>query len=170
MISQLNEEMQIIIRQMCDDDVKKVIDLWESNADGLGLSDADTPDGIAAYLRYNDYMSFVAEIKSSFDDTPPQLVGTILAGTDMRRAYINHLFVLEEYRHLYIGTMLVEAVENYHNDILSDRYYIFVYKDNDVAQNFWESQGYVKDDSLMVMKKTPRTQYKTLSKISTEDV
>ena len=75
----------MIYRNMQISDYASVIALWR-DCDGVSLRDADAPEGIEKYLQRNPALSFVA-----LDGT--DIVGTIMAGHDGKRGYIQHLAV-----------------------------------------------------------------------------
>ena len=45
-----------------------------------------------------------------------KVVGIITGNSYYKEVHIGDLIILEEYRHKHIGTMLMEAVENYHKN------------------------------------------------------
>ena len=65
-----------------------VLALWKQ-CEGVGLSDADSKEGIQRYLDRNPGMSFVATASGV-------VVGAVLAGHDGRRGYVHHLAVHQE--------------------------------------------------------------------------
>ena len=73
------------IREMTAADHTAVRALWR-RAEGVGLSDADTPSGVARFLTRNPGHSLVA-----LDGEP--LVAAVLCGHDGRRGYVHHLAV-----------------------------------------------------------------------------
>src|SRR5271154_566695 len=92
--------MDIEIVPFTMDAYEKVFALWQQS-DGVGLSDADSRGGIAAYLERNPGLSFLAKKNGN-------VVGAVLCGHDGRRGYLNHLAVQAEYRRSSIGRRLVE--------------------------------------------------------------
>jgi N-acetylglutamate synthase len=81
-------------------DYDEVMALW-SCTDGLTLRDADSRDAIARYLAHNPGLSFVARDGG-------RLVGAVLAGTDGRRGYLQHLAVAPSHRGRGLGRGLAE--------------------------------------------------------------
>lgn len=81
-------------------DYDAVMALW-SGCGGLSLRDADSREGVEKYLQRNPGLSFVAE-----DETG--ILGTLMAGHDGRRGYIQHLAISPGIRRRGIGTRLVE--------------------------------------------------------------
>jgi len=66
------------------------------------LNESDTRPAIAAYLRRNPRLSFVAEKKG-------RVIGAVLCGHDGRRGYLHHLAVSKRHRQRGIGRQLVNA-------------------------------------------------------------
>ena len=137
--------MNIEFRAMVKDDIEQARRLWQSEP-FLGVTRSDSEERLAAYLDGNHGLSFVA-----LDGE--KLIGTVLAGQDYRRSFINHLCVDERYRHMGIATRLVELCERVLSDELPLRSYVMVYRDNERAVRFWSDHGYQLDGSLLVMKK-----------------
>jgi len=138
--------MNVEFRVMDEGDIKGARNLWKSEP-FLGVTDSDSEERLAAYLNSNRGLSFVA-----YDGD--RLVGTILAGHDSRRSFINHLCVDERYRRMGIATKLVELCEKALADELPLRSYVMVYRDNEKAVEFWAERGYQLDQSLLVMKRS----------------
>jgi hypothetical protein len=49
----------VTLRPMVEEDIPAALALWQG-LPGIGLRDADSPDGLARYLRRNPGCSFVA--------------------------------------------------------------------------------------------------------------
>jgi N-acetylglutamate synthase len=124
----------IHIREMVIDDYSDVADLWRS-VDGLGLGPSDSREEVVHYLARNPGMSFVA-----WDG--PQLVGTVMCGTDGRRGYLGHLAVRSSHRRRGVGTTLVEHSLAALGAIGIPRCNLFVYADNLGAIAFWKRMGW----------------------------
>lgn len=123
------------IREFTPADCWKAIELWQVS-EGIGLSAADEPQRLTAYLNRNPGMSFTA-----WDGE--NLVGAVLCGHDGRRGYLHHLAVDKTYRGRGIGRRLAETC---HAALLAagiDKVHIFVYRDNDSALKFWQEVGYL---------------------------
>lgn len=121
-------------RTMTIDDYDATIALW-SESEGVRLRDADSRAGIEKYLRRNPGLSFVAEEEG-------RLVGTIMAGHDGKRGYVQHLSVANSHRRKGIATQLVslclEALK--HEGILKS--HLMILPENETAKQFWASQGW----------------------------
>src|SRR5512135_3277007 len=92
--------MPLIIREMTIDDYAAAYALWQ-NSEGIGLSSADSRDGIAHLLQRNPGLSCVAEEDGI-------LAGAVLCSTDGRRGYLHHLAVAPQFRRRGIGRALVD--------------------------------------------------------------
>ncbi|SNY96876.1 GNAT family N-acetyltransferase [Halomonas sp. hl-4] len=121
-------------RTMTIDDYDATIALW-SESEGVRLRDADSREGIEKYLRRNPGLSFVAEAEG-------RLVGTIMAGHDGKRGYVQHLSVADSHRRKGIATQLVsrclEALK--HEGILKS--HLMILPENEMAKQFWANQGW----------------------------
>jgi ribosomal protein S18 acetylase RimI-like enzyme len=133
-------------------DYPEVYALW-SGMPGIGLSSADSPESIFAYLERNPGMSFVARQEG-------KVVGAVLCGHDGRRGYLQHLAVSPEIRTRRIGTTLVEKCLETLGDLGIRRCHIFVYQDNETGLGFWESAGWFRRDDLLIMSHDLETIFK----------
>jgi putative acetyltransferase len=126
-------------------DYEEVLRLWQS-AEGVGLNESDTRPAIAAYLRRNPRMSFVARNGNA-------LIGAVLCGHDGRRGYLHHLAVAPPARRQGIGTKMVNRclAELKRLGILKCN--IFLYADNDDGDRFWQSAGWKKRQDLCLVQK-----------------
>ena len=125
---------EIVVRSMLETDYDAAIAFWKS-MDGIGLSDADSREGISRYLAHNPGMSLIAEYQG-------ELVGTLLCGHDGRRGYLHHLSVALPYRKKGMGKRLVEeGVARLARDGIT-RCHIFVFPDNEQGLAFWRRLGF----------------------------
>jgi putative acetyltransferase len=135
--------MSIAIRDMDIEDYESVYRMWES-VEGIGLSDADSKEGIKRFLERNPGLSFVA-----MDGA--QIVGAALCGHDGRRGYIHHLAVLNAYRKQGIGKSLVGRCMYALMRIGIAKCHLFVFGDNQEAIKFWNKVGWTERVELMMM-------------------
>jgi ribosomal protein S18 acetylase RimI-like enzyme len=135
--------MVVEIREMTIDDYAAAAVLWAA-VEGVGLSQADSPAGIAQYLRRNPGLSFVAHDNG-------QLVGAVLCGHDGRRGYLHHLAVAESHRGRGIGRTLVYRCLDALRSIGIAKCHLFVFATNYAAIGFWESSGWERRNDLVVM-------------------
>ncbi|WP_263772300.1 GNAT family N-acetyltransferase [Propionivibrio soli] len=105
--------------------------LWE-RASGVGLSDADSPEGIRTYLERNPGTSFVA--------TDARIVvGTVLCGHDGRRGLIHHLATADSYRRRGIATVLLQSGLRALRARGIDKCHLFVFRANAEGTAFWRA-------------------------------
>lgn len=135
--------MSIAIRDMDIEDYESVYRMWES-VEGIGLSDADSKEGIKRFLERNPGLSFVA-----MDGA--QIVGAALCGHDGRRGYIHHLAVVNAYRKQGIGKSLVGRCMYALMRIGIAKCHLFVFGDNQEAIKFWNKVGWTERVELMMM-------------------
>ncbi|WP_447043720.1 GNAT family N-acetyltransferase [Vreelandella sp. H-I2] len=129
-------------RTMTINDYEAAIALW-SESEGVRIRDADSRQGIEKYLLRNPGLSFVAEVEG-------ELVGTIMAGHDGKRGYVQHLSVANSHRRLGIATRLVslclEALES--EGILKS--HLMILPENEAAQTFWANQGWAYRSDILL--------------------
>ncbi|MGF1771204.1 GNAT family N-acetyltransferase [Vibrio maritimus] len=126
--------MNVSYREMQVADYDAVMALWNETEHML-IREADSRENVTAYLDKNPNMSFVATVHS-------KVVGAVLAGTDGRRGYLQHLAVDEGYRGQRIGKTLVEKVTDAFAHIGISKTHLFVNTENEQAQMFYKSMGW----------------------------
>jgi ribosomal protein S18 acetylase RimI-like enzyme len=137
--------MSLSLAAFSMDDYAEVMALWHT-IEGVGLSAADQPERIAAYLARNPGMSLVAREDGA-------LVGAALCGHDGRRGYLHHLAVRPDRRGRGIGRELVAGCLAALAAEGIDKCHLFVFKDNLEGQAFWRKLGWQERLDLMVMSK-----------------
>lgn len=130
----------VTIVEMSITDYADVIALWR-RVDGMTLRDADSKDNIAAYLQRNPGLSFIAKEQA-------HIVGAVLAGTDGRRGYLQHLCVMDKHRSKGIGQELVSKVLEELQAIGISKTHLFVHDANEYAQEFYQKLGWVARDNV----------------------
>lgn len=140
--------MNFVIREMTIRDYDKVIALWESS-EGVGLSDADSKEGIVGFLDRNHGLSVVALDGEN-------LVGAILCGHDGRRGYIHHLAVAVSHRRNGIGQALVDQCITKLKSIGIGKLHIFVFTENQDAIAFWEKIGWKQRIELTMLSQSTK--------------
>lgn len=135
--------MSIVIREMTIQDYDEVLALWRAS-EGVGLSDADSGEGVAHFLHRNPGLSFVAR-------DGEYLVGVVLCGHDGRRGYIHHLAVRKSHRRQGLGRALVERCLSALRRAGIDKCHIFVFGDHQDTIAFWESIGWTQRVELIMM-------------------
>ena len=135
--------MSISIRQVKIEDYDRIFALWNSTEQSKRALNPvdDSREGIEKYLKRNPTTCFLAEVQDGTGDAP-EVVGVILTGHDGRRALIHHMCVHPSFRREGIASQLVQKAEEALRKEGINRIIGFVFKDNDVANSFWERQGY----------------------------
>jgi ribosomal protein S18 acetylase RimI-like enzyme len=114
--------------------------LWQATP-GVGLSAADEPAALMAFLARNPGTSFVAE-------SADRLTGTILVGHDGRRGLIHHLAVATDQRRSGLGQALVAAgLAALHAQGI-DKCHLMVFTENAEGAAFWTAIGATRRDEL----------------------
>ena len=125
------------IRLITIKDYDAIYALWnatEQSRRALNPVD-DSYDGIERYLKRNPNTCFAAV-------SDEKIIGVILTGHDGRRAIVNHLCVNPDFRRMGIAEKLVSTAEGALKKEGIQKIFGLVFKDNDPANSFWESQGY----------------------------
>ena len=130
--------MEYRIRPVTADDYDAIFDLWnrtEQSRRALNPID-DSREGIERYFKRNPNTCFAAEAGE-------KIVGVILSGHDGRRGIIHHLCVHPAYRRMGTASQLVSSAEAALREEGIQKIFGLVFRDNDGANSFWESQGYM---------------------------
>ena len=128
-------------RELQIDDYAAIMALWR-DTDGIGLRDSDSIEGLAVYLERNPGLSFVAELEK-------QIIGTIMAGHDGKRGYIQHLAVAEDWRGQGIGRQLTTLCLDALAAAGVLKSHVHVYAHNREGRRFWESKGWHHREELV---------------------
>jgi ribosomal protein S18 acetylase RimI-like enzyme len=107
--------------------------LWQATP-GIGLSAADEPAALAAYLARNAGLSRLARDGET-------LLGTLLCGHDGRRGLFHHLAVAPAARGLGIGRALVRAGLDGLREAGIGKCYLTVQTSNPDGAAFWRRLG-----------------------------
>ncbi len=134
--------MSIMIREMKVGDYDSIRKIWEE-IPGLKLEEADSKKGIEKYLTLNPNLSYVAS-------SGGKVIGTVLCGQDGRRGYLQHLCVIDEYRKFGIGSQLLDAAIDRFKELGLHEVRIFVFKDNQVGNEYWAEKGWIVRDDIYV--------------------
>jgi putative acetyltransferase len=133
----------IEIREMTISDYEDVAALWRQT-ENVGLNDADSAPGVAAYLERNPRMSFVAL-------SAGRVVGAILCGHDGRRGYLHHLAVARDIRNQGLGRRLVNECLSRLKEQGIQKCNIFMFEENAPGRAFWSHTGWTLRTELCVM-------------------
>ncbi len=137
---------RIRISPMTMTDHPEAMDLWRRTP-GIGLSAADGPEAMRAYLLRNPGLSQCARNGEA-------LVGTVLAGHDGRRGYLHHLCVDEGFRGRGVGRQLVSSALDALAAEGMDKVHAFLFADNGEGRKFWESVGWSWRTDIGVVSRT----------------
>ena len=124
-------------------DYEQVMALWRAT-EGLTLREVDSRDAILAYVGRNPGLSFVAR-------DGDVLAGAVLAGTDGRRGYLQHLAVAPPYRGRGVGRALAERVVEALSAAGIAKCHLMVREGNEAAKAFREHIGWMARDDISVM-------------------
>jgi ribosomal protein S18 acetylase RimI-like enzyme len=138
--------MNVSIEAFRMEDYPKALALWQASP-GVGLSDADSPDGICRYLERNPGTSFLAWVGE-------ELVGAVLCGHDGRRGYINHLAVHPGWRRRGIARSLVRRCMAALGQAGIGKAHVFVLRDNEAGRQFWEGMKWTLRSDLHLLSRT----------------
>ena len=137
--------MSTEIREIQIEDYDDLIAFWQT-LDGILLNDADSRENIERYLKRNPGMSFVAH-------DGEQVVASAMAGHDGRRGYIFHVGVAPGYRRYGLARTILGMCYDRLREAGIAKCYIFLLKDNDSGEEYWNSQGWSACNEYNVMSK-----------------
>ena len=118
--------------------------LWR-HCEGVSLREADSINGIAKYLERNPGLSFIAT-----EGDGETIVGSIMAGHDGKRGYIQHLAVADELRKTGVGARLVELCLAALKSEGIIKSHVHVLGENSLGRNFWVNRGWVQRDEIVM--------------------
>jgi len=134
------KDAKIAVRLVAIDDYDEIYELWNSTEQSRRALNPvdDSREGIDRYLKRNPNTCFLA----CPEEDPRHVIGVILTGHDGRRAIIHHMCIHPEYRRHGIARMLLQKAEEALRAEGITKVFGLVFKDNETANAFWESQGY----------------------------
>ncbi|MER2054931.1 MAG: GNAT family N-acetyltransferase [Clostridia bacterium] len=134
------KDAKIAVRLVTIDDYDEIYELWNSTEQSRRALNPvdDSREGIDRYLKRNPNTCFLA----CPEEDPRHVIGVILTGHDGRRAIIHHMCIHPEYRRHGIARMLLQKAEEALRAEGITKVFGLVFKDNETANAFWESQGY----------------------------
>jgi putative acetyltransferase len=135
--------MAVEISEMTVADYDEVMALWQST-EGMGLSSADSREGIAAFLARNPGLSLVARQHG-------RVIAAVLCGHDGRRGYLHHLAVARHARGQGLGRKLVDAGLAKLEAAGIQKCHIFLHIDNEKGEQFWRKIGWKERLDLKIM-------------------
>lgn len=126
--------MDYKIREMKPQDYAQMMALWKAT-EGMGFSDSDECEPTTRFIEKNSDLCFVCEEKE-------KIIGTVLCGSDARRAYIYHLAVDKSYRRQGIASILVEHVHEALKKAGILKCGLFIFETNTSGMAFWNKCGF----------------------------
>ncbi len=140
--SEVHRPLMPAIQLFEDDHIDRALDLWRET-EHIGLSSADEPQHLRAFLSRNRGYSFVVLEEG-------RLVGACLCGHDGRRGYIHHLAVAESHRRGRLGTLLLGRCLDALREAGIQKCQAFVFHASPYGELFWERIGWERRDDLLV--------------------
>lgn len=129
-------------RAMRISDYDDVLQLWQA-CEGLSLRDADSRGGIEKYLQRNPGLSFVAEENA-------RIYGSIMAGHDGKRGYIQHMAVDISMRNQGIATTLVNRCLAALKKQGVEKSHVHVLKNNQAGRAYWSARGWTRRSEIVM--------------------
>ena len=125
---------KISIRTFRNSDYDRAYGIWRGT-EGIGLSEADSREGIRLFLRRNRGLSRVAVAGN-------RVIAAVLCGHDGRRGYLHHLAVARKWRRMGIGTSLVTScLEGLRKEGIP-KCNLFLFARNKKGRAFWKRVGW----------------------------
>ena len=145
--------MDYTIRRVLPEDYDSLYELWNSTEQSRRALNPvdDSREGIAKYLARNPNTCFAAVAGE-------RIIGVILTGHDGRRGMIHHMCVHPDFRRMGIaGKLLAEAEKALKKEGIQ-KVFGLVFRDNDIANAFWENRGYSLRTNLNYRNKSLNTE------------
>lgn len=135
---------EILIRSFEERDADSVVALWHACA--LMRAWNDPRKDISRKLGVNPEMFLVAELEGV-------IVGTVMAGYEGHRGWINYLGVHPEHRRKGIARALMEAAEEKLRAVGAPKINLQVRETNSEVLEFYRRIGYTRDPVVSLMKR-----------------
>lgn len=135
------------VRPFEERDTEAVVALWERS--GLTRPWNDPRKDIARKLRVQRELFLVAERDG-------EVVGTVMAGYEGHRGWVNYLAVDPSIRRAGLGRRLMDEVEVRLRALGCPKLNLQVRRDNPAALGFYAALGYVDDASVSLGKRLER--------------
>jgi ribosomal protein S18 acetylase RimI-like enzyme len=123
------------IRAMTPDDLVAALALW-ATAEGVEITDGDSPEELRRYLARNPGLSTVATAEDG------RLIGAVLCGHDGRRGFVYHLAVAADRRGQGIGRAIMQRSLAALREEGVGRVLLLVDADNAGGREFWRREGW----------------------------
>jgi ribosomal protein S18 acetylase RimI-like enzyme len=125
------------------EDYDEVVTLWTQA--GLRLSPSDSFESIKHKLE-RDADLFLVAVEGS------TIVGVVMGTYDGRKGWINHLAVAQQHRGQYLGTQLMQEVEQRLLQKGCAKINLFILPTNAAVQTFYQHLGYQRDEMIVMQK------------------
>lgn len=123
------------IRPITPSDHPALITLWQA-VPHMGMHPVDdSAANITAFLNANPNLSYLAEANG-------KLLGSVLCGSDNRRATLYHMAVHPNAQRQGIATALLKHVETACRDAGIQKMRLMIFADNQAGQQFWQTNGW----------------------------
>lgn len=123
-------------------DIGAALALWRAT-DGVGLSSADDPGELERFIAANEGLCWCA-VRGE------RLVGTVLCGSDGRRAYLYHVAVEGGAQRTGVGRRLVAHALDTARAAGIAKCHAMVFASNEGGRAFWECLGWDLREDLVV--------------------
>jgi len=127
--------MNVQYRALSISDRDALLQLWRS-CDGIILRDADSQASMEKYLQRNPGLSRVATVAGA-------IVGSLMAGHDGRRGYLQHLAVAPAQRRQGIGACLLDLCLEALKQQGIIKSHVHVIQSNRSGIDFWSRRGWI---------------------------
>ena len=131
------DDAGLVVRPFAADDEAAVVALWE--AADLTRPWNDPRKDIARKLRVQPEWFLVATVGD-------EIVGSVMAGYDGHRGWVNYLAVTPDSRRLGFGRALMAEVERVLREAGCPKVNLQIRSANGAAVSFYEALGYTADD------------------------
>lgn len=138
--------MPFEIRPYQEPEVSTVVELWRKC--GLVTPENDPCKDIAAKIAFQPELFLIAQLDW-------QLIGTVMAGYEGHRGWLNYLAVDPEHQNGGYGRLLVEAAENRLIELGCQKVNLQVRTSNKKVIDFYRNIGYVTEDRIGMGKRLP---------------
>ncbi|MFK7892053.1 MAG: GNAT family acetyltransferase [Granulosicoccus sp.] len=146
--------MNALIRSFKEEDTASVIGLWVACELVRPWNDA-TKD-IQRKCLQNDELFLVAIVDEPSDDEPGDdelIIGTVMAGYEGHRGWINYLAVHPDYRNLELGRKLMQAAEEKLLSLGCPKINLQIRADNAEVLQFYSALGFSDDHCISLGKR-----------------
>ncbi|MEQ8201353.1 MAG: GNAT family N-acetyltransferase [Syntrophomonadaceae bacterium] len=127
-------------------DIPAMLELWR-NTPGLGAGDDAT--SLAAFIERNPGTCLLIRSGTA-------VISTVLGGFDGRRGYVYHLAVHPDFQRRGWGKKILQEVVDRFGALKAEKIHLFVFKDNQGAQAFYNRQAWIKRQDIEVFTVNPQ--------------